>query len=171
MDGLEISDPTFWVSLGAALLCGLAVGLERQLRGHAAGLRTCALIAMGSMLFARMGAALQTEGGDPTRVVGQIVVGVGFIGAGVIFNRKRMVRGITTAAVVWSLAAIGALAGIGAPGTAVVMAAVTLAILILVGSLEKRIPRLRRGDHAPREDVPHPAPADPLRPEHDERAN
>lgn len=148
MPGLDVADPTLWTALGAALLCGLAIGLQRQLRGHAAGLRTCALISMGCMLFARMGVALDAEGGDPTRVVGQIIVGVGFLGGGVIFNRKRIVRGMTSAAVIWSLAAIGSLAGIGAPVTALVVAGAVLAVLVLVGTLEGAIPQLRRGDHA-----------------------
>lgn len=152
MSGLSISDPSLWQSLGAALACGLAIGLERQLRGHAAGMRTCALIAIGSMLYARMGSAVASEaGGDPTRIVGQIVTGVGFLGAGVIFNRKRVVRGMTTAAVIWTLAGIGTLAGVGAPGLALVMAGVVLVVLVGIAALESRVAFLRRGDHA---DVP-----------------
>lgn len=147
MSALDVSDPGLWQALGAALLGGLLIGFERQVRGRPAGLRTCALIALGSMLFARMGIALESGTGDPARMAGQIAVGVGFLGAGVIFNRRRIVHGMTTAAVVWVLAAIGAIAGIGAPLTALVMAALSVAVLVLVGLLEDRLDFLRRGDH------------------------
>jgi putative Mg2+ transporter-C (MgtC) family protein len=148
----DLANPDLWWAVGASLLCGFGIGLERQLRGHAAGLRTCALITLGSMLFARLGLALYVHAGqpvgDPTRMAGQVVVGVGFLGAGVIFNHRRIVHGMTTAAVVWLLSALGALAGVGAPGTAVALAAVALLALVLVGLLEGRSSWLRHGLHA-----------------------
>ncbi len=86
----------------AAALGGL-IGLERELRGYPAGIRTMALITMGSMLFTDVS---QILGGDD-RVAAGIVTGIGFLGAGVIFRERFTVRGITTAATIWSSAAIG----------------------------------------------------------------
>ena len=86
----------------AAALGGL-IGLERELRGYPAGIRTMALITMGSMLFTDVS---QILGGDD-RVAAGIVTGIGFLGAGVIFREQFTVRGITTAATIWSSAAIG----------------------------------------------------------------
>jgi len=86
----------------AAVLGGL-IGLERELRGYPAGIRTMALIAMGAMLFTDIS---QILGGDD-RVAAGIVTGIGFLGAGVIFREGYTVRGITTAATIWASAAIG----------------------------------------------------------------
>ncbi len=86
----------------AAALGGL-IGLERELRGYPAGIRTMALITMGSMLFTDVS---QILGGDD-RVAAGIVTGIGFLGAGVIFREQFTVRGITTAATIWASAAIG----------------------------------------------------------------
>jgi putative Mg2+ transporter-C (MgtC) family protein len=86
----------------AAALGGL-IGLERELRGYPAGIRTMALITMGSMLFTDVS---QILGGDD-RVAAGIVTGIGFLGAGVIFREGYTVRGITTAATIWASAAIG----------------------------------------------------------------
>jgi putative Mg2+ transporter-C (MgtC) family protein len=86
----------------AAALGGL-IGLERELRGYPAGIRTMALITMGSLLFTDVSRIL---GGDD-RVAAGIVTGIGFLGAGVIFREGYTVRGITTAATIWASAAIG----------------------------------------------------------------
>ena len=86
----------------AAGLGGL-IGLERELRGYPAGIRTMALITMGSMLFTDVS---QLLGGDD-RIAAGIVTGIGFLGAGVIFREGYTVRGITTAATIWAAAAIG----------------------------------------------------------------
>ena len=86
----------------AAGLGGL-IGLERELRGYPAGIRTMALITMGAMLFTDIS---QLLGGDD-RIAAGIVTGIGFLGAGVIFREGYTVRGITTAATIWSASAIG----------------------------------------------------------------
>lgn len=106
--------------LVATVLCA-AVGLERELRYRDAGLRTQTLVGLGSALFtllSKYGFA-DVLGNDvtldPSRVAAQIVSGVGFIGAGLIFVRRNAVRGLTTAAVVWLSAAVGAAAGAGLP--------------------------------------------------------
>ena len=89
--------------LAFAVILGGLIGLERELRGYPAGIRTMALITMGSMLFTDVS---QILGGDD-RVAAGIVTGIGFLGAGVIFREQFTVRGITTAATIWASAAIG----------------------------------------------------------------
>jgi len=89
--------------LALAAVLGGFIGLERELRGNPAGIRTMALITMGAMLFTDVS---QLLGGDD-RVAAGIVTGIGFIGAGVIFREQFTVRGITTAATIWAAAAIG----------------------------------------------------------------
>ncbi len=89
--------------LAFAVVLGGLIGLERELRGYPAGIRTMALITMGSMLFTDIS---QLLGGDD-RVAAGIVTGIGFLGAGVIFREGYTVRGITTAATIWASAAIG----------------------------------------------------------------
>src|SRR6266571_336415 len=97
--------------LGRLVLAGFLgafIGVEREVRGYPAGIRTLALVALGSCLFTDISRLL---GGDD-RVAAQIVTGIGFIGAGVIFREGYTVRGITTAATIWSAAAIGMSIGI-----------------------------------------------------------
>ena len=89
--------------LAFAAALGALIGLERELRGYPAGVRTVALVALGSALFTDVS---QLLGGDD-RVAAGIVTGIGFLGAGVIFREGYTVRGITTAAALWSAAAIG----------------------------------------------------------------
>ncbi|MEX0800567.1 MAG: MgtC/SapB family protein [Dehalococcoidia bacterium] len=89
--------------LALAALCGGIIGLERELRGYPAGIRTLALVAMGSALFTDVS---QILGGDD-RVAAGIVTGIGFLGAGVIFREGYTVRGITTAATIWAASALG----------------------------------------------------------------
>jgi putative Mg2+ transporter-C (MgtC) family protein len=105
---------TFVIRLGIALILGTVVGLERQWHHRMAGTRTNALVSVAAAAFAMVGIALSgVEGGS--RVIGQIVSGVGFLGAGVIFKEGGTVHGLNTAATIWCSAAVGALAGIGYP--------------------------------------------------------
>ena len=102
----------FVYRVGLALLCGLIIGLERQWRQHPAGLRTNALISLGSCLFASLSTLVEHDS-SPTRVAGQIVTGVGFLAGGVILRDGLTVKGLTTAATIWCTAAIGTLTGCG----------------------------------------------------------
>jgi putative Mg2+ transporter-C (MgtC) family protein len=95
-----------------ALVLGGMVGAERQWRQRFAGLRTNALVAVGAAMFALLGAMTPDEL-SPTRVAAQIVSGIGFLGAGVIFKEGLTVRGLNTAATLWCSAAVGALVGTG----------------------------------------------------------
>lgn len=144
----EMFDPALWSRVAMALLCGGMVGLERQLRGKPAGMRTSSLICLGTAMFVYLGTNLGGLAGDPSRVLGQVVTGIGFLGAGVIMTRDGMVTGVTSAAVVWMLAAAGSAIGFGRFGSALAMSLVTVAILIGVQFLEHAFAALRRGVHA-----------------------
>ena len=138
---------SFWISIGVAVLCGAIVGLERQVRGKPAGVRTSILICLGTAVFIRLGASLAGPMADPARVLGQLVTGVGFLGAGVMFSREGTVVGVTTAAVVWVLAATGAAIGFGLYAGALALALVTVVILVGIELLESSVRWLARGVH------------------------
>ncbi|MBE3098588.1 MAG: MgtC/SapB family protein [Planctomycetes bacterium] len=125
--------------LVVACLLGAVIGLEREVRQKAAGLRTNALIAFGAALFTILGLELAAGGGDPSRVASTIVTGIGFLGAGAILRTDKTVHGLTTAATIWVNAAIGMAAGSGAYALAVAATAIALVVLWLVGIFEKRI--------------------------------
>jgi len=143
----EAWDSGLWTRVGVALLCGVIVGLERQLRGKPAGIRTCSLICLGTTLFVYLGAGMDTEHGDPARVLGQVVTGIGFLGAGVIMTRNGLLTGVTSAAVIWLLAAVGSAVGLGRYGAALTLAVVSVAVLVGVEQLEHAFSSLRRGVH------------------------
>ena len=96
------------IQLIFSIVLGFLIGLERESSGKDIGIRTTSLITLGSTLFTLISVNLA---GDPTRIVGQIVTGVGFIGAGLIFKDENHTHGLTTAATIWCAAAIGALVG------------------------------------------------------------
>ncbi|MFQ5734032.1 MAG: MgtC/SapB family protein [Planctomycetaceae bacterium] len=120
----------FWSEILVAILCGAILGIERELHGKPAGLRTCVLIVLGTALFVRLGLLIESDNADPTRVLGQVVTGIGFLGAGVMFSRGYTVKGVTTAAVIWMLAAIGAMTGAGYYGAAIAVTLVALVVLV-----------------------------------------
>jgi putative Mg2+ transporter-C (MgtC) family protein len=135
----------FWMHVGTAVLCGGLIGVERQLRGKAAGIRTSILICLGTALFVSLGASMPSDRVDPTRVLAQVVSGIGFLGGGVILARKGLIVGVTSAAVIWVLAALGAMIGLGHLAATLVLTLVTLAVLIGVELLEGAFRRLRQG--------------------------
>jgi len=145
MDFFDPLTRPFWATVGMALLCGTIVGFERQFRGKPAGVRTSILICLSTSVFIHLGATASSDHGDPGRVLGQLVTGVGFLGAGVILAREGVVTGVTTAAVIWMLAAIGAAIGLGHQLGAVVLALVTVGVLTGVELLESSIRWLTRG--------------------------
>jgi len=131
--------------IGMALLCGAIVGIERQLRGKPAGVRMSILICTSTAVFIHLGDVAVGATGDPVRVLGQLVTGVGFVGAGVIMAREGTVTGVTTAAVIWVLAAIGAAIGLGLYPGALALALVTVGVLTGVELLESSLRWLARG--------------------------
>ena len=152
MDYFDPSVSSFWAVIGMAVLCGGIVGLERQYRGKPAGVRTSILVCLGASVFIHLGTALSGDASDPARVLGQLVTGIGFLGAGVMFSRQGVVNGVTTASVIWILAAIGAAIGLGRYDGALALAVTTVAILVGVELLESSLKWLTRGVHQRDED-------------------
>jgi putative Mg2+ transporter-C (MgtC) family protein len=144
-DPLDPGRTEFWLRLGTAILCGGIIGLERQLRGKAAGIRTSILICLGTELFVGLGSSFGGERVDPTRVLGQVVTGIGFLGGGVILAREGAVVGVTSAAVIWVLAALGSLIGLGHLVASLVLTVATVGLLTGVELLESVFRRLREG--------------------------
>jgi putative Mg2+ transporter-C (MgtC) family protein len=119
-----------------ALVLGAVVGLERERQERAAGLRTVTMVSIGSCLFTIIG-AYGFSPTDPSRVAAQIVTGIGFLGAGTIFLRKDLVRGLTTAATIWAVAAIGMAAGTAQYFEAAFTTLLILAVLMVLKPIEK----------------------------------
>jgi putative Mg2+ transporter-C (MgtC) family protein len=109
---------------------GAIIGYQRERSGKPAGLRTHALISMGAAMFTAAG-ELVFSGGDPSRMAAAVVAGVGFLGAGAILHRHQRTEGLTTAATMWVVAAIGMAAGAGLYVIASATALLTLIILVL----------------------------------------
>lgn len=132
--------------LGLAFILCAFIGLERQFRQKAAGFRTHVLVGTGSAAFTLVSAfgfapVLGDEVVlDPSRIAAQIVSGIGFLGAGVIFTRKSVIRGLTTAATIWVAAAVGMAAGAGMPSLAIGLTAAHLVALLVFGPIVSRIP-------------------------------
>ena len=134
--------------LGSATLVGAVLGLNRELRGKPAGLRTNALVSLGSALFVLAGIAVASGSGDlqgnvTSRVMQGVITGIGFLGAGVILRDTSgtQVHGITTAATIWLTAALGVLCGVGMWTLALLGAAITLVVLVLGSPLERFLHR------------------------------
>lgn len=126
-----------------AVLLGAVLGYEREMRDSAAGLRTHMLVALGAALFVLVPLEAGVSSADLTRVLQGVVSGVGFLGAGAIIKLSdgRLVRGLTTAASIWTTAAIGVAAGMGREMTAIVSTLLALAILAILLRLEARARR------------------------------
>src|SRR5438874_11955249 len=112
---IEMFRLELFLQLALATLFGGAIGLERELGGKPAGLRTNILICIGSVLYTKLSITLAAGTADPTRIAAQIVTGVGFIGAGTILHARGAGVGLTSAATIWVVAAIGVALG-GADG-------------------------------------------------------
>jgi putative Mg2+ transporter-C (MgtC) family protein len=143
-----ISIQTALLRLGLALVLGALVGFERERDENAAGLRTHALVALGSSLFMIVSAfgfadilGTRNVGLDPSRIASQVVSGIGFLGAGTILLRKEIIRGLTTAAAVWVVAAIGLACGAGLLIEAALTTLLTIIVLALLQPLRQRLRR------------------------------
>lgn len=121
-----------------ACLLGALIGLEREVSGKAAGVRTNLLICMGAAFFTLLSGVLAGEGGNKGQVASNIVQGIGFLGAGLILHNRNRVSGLTSAASVWVVASIGMACGAGLYAAAVVAAIVVVLALEVVGFLERR---------------------------------
>lgn len=140
------ADPSFWagveplIRLLVAAGLGGAIGVERELSEKPAGLRTNMLICLGAALFTQMSVLIahlaETPIGDPTRIAAQIVSGMGFLGAGTILQARGNIRGLTTAATLWVVAAIGMTVGAGQYATAIGTTILVIVVLVLLGRVE-----------------------------------
>lgn len=140
--------PYDWSSIGTAVACGTIVGTERQLRGKPVGIRTAALITLGTYLFLATSFLLKGVINDPSRVIGQIITGIGFLGAGVMLTKDGAVMGVTSAATIWVLAAIGIMIATDHQEAAIKLSVLVVTILYGVSWLEEHTKALSRGVHA-----------------------
>ncbi|MEO5969808.1 MAG: MgtC/SapB family protein [Bdellovibrionia bacterium] len=127
-----------------ALLCGGVIGLERELKNKAAGIKTNMLICLGAALYTSTSIMITSEASgnalaDPSRIAAQIVSGIGFLGGGTIIQSRGAITGLTTAATIWVVAAIGVCIGIGHAELAVAWTFAVLLVLILTSIFEDRI--------------------------------
>jgi putative Mg2+ transporter-C (MgtC) family protein len=133
------------VRLIIAAALGAAIGAEREIHGHPAGIRTHMLVALGAALFTVLSIHGFTTDGratgsiDPTRIAAQIVSGIGFLGAGAILKDGVVIRGLTTAASLWAISAVGMAAGAGEQILATVGAAIILTSLWPINALAERL--------------------------------
>jgi putative Mg2+ transporter-C (MgtC) family protein len=152
---LLLGEPTgqSWLQLAElalAFVLSASIGLEREIRQKSAGLRTYTLVGFSSalvMLVSKYGFTDILESGrvvlDPSRIAAQIVSGIGFIGGGLIFVRKDIVRGLTTAATVWLTAAVGMACGAGLPILAIAVMFGHFIVIFVFPSIERRLPKSR----------------------------
>ena len=148
------------LQLAMAAMLGGAIGLERELGGKPAGLRTNILICMGAVLYTSLGITMM--GTDPSRVAAQIVTGVGFIGAGTILHARGAVVGLTSAATIWVVAAIGVALGAGRYLEATGATLAVFAVLQGLGRLEKLVERHTTRSHVQVHARPEPDPVEDL---------
>jgi putative Mg2+ transporter-C (MgtC) family protein len=135
---VEVED---MIAMLVSIICGGIIGFEREYKSKSAGFRTIILISLGSTIFTIVS---KHGAGADDRISANIITGIGFIGAGVIFKDKISVRGLTTAAVIWTSAAIGMTTGIGYHALALTLTGITLVILLMVTSIEKMIAKLQK---------------------------
>lgn len=122
----------FALRLTVGLFLGAVIGFEREIHSQPAGFRTHSVVALGAAIFTVVSAyAFTGPGSDPTRIAAQIVSGIGFIGAGTILQSRGQIRGLTTAASLWSVAGIGMASGAALYGVAVIGTVLMLVILSL----------------------------------------
>jgi putative Mg2+ transporter-C (MgtC) family protein len=140
---MELLDFTIRISLAVAF--GLIIGLERQLTGHVAGIRTNILVSMGACIFTLFSQLVGAE--DITRVAAQVVTGIGFLCSGIIFKEGLNVKGLNTAATIWCIAAIGVLCASGMILHATVAAGILLGVNLFLRFVTDKIRPLERTKH------------------------
>jgi putative Mg2+ transporter-C (MgtC) family protein len=145
--------------LAIGLVLGAVIGFERELHRQPAGFRTHSLVALGSAMFTIISAyGFAGSSVDPTRIAAQIVSGIGFIGAGTILQHRGNIRGLTTAASLWAVAAIGMAAGAGLLAMALIGTLLILVVLALLDAVEDFV--RRRMGLEPRPPAPQPDPTE-----------
>jgi putative Mg2+ transporter-C (MgtC) family protein len=140
-------DPYSWEAIFTAIFCGTVIGLERQFRGKPVGIRTSSLIVLGTYLFLSTAFMLKGDVVDPSRVIGQVITGIGFHGAGVILAKDGAVVGVTSAATIWVLAAVGVMISTGNHLNAIRISLLVVLILYGVDLLETHTKAFTKGVH------------------------
>jgi putative Mg2+ transporter-C (MgtC) family protein len=141
-------DPYKWSSIGTALFCSFVIGFERQFRGKPVGIRTASLITLGTYLFLATAFMLKGQIVDPSRVVGQVITGIGFLGAGVMLAKDGAVVGVTSAATIWVLAAIGVMIASDNLVASIKISLLVILILYGIDALEEHTKAFSRGVHS-----------------------
>ena len=140
-------EPYDWLAIATTLLCGTIIGLERQLRGKPVGIRTSSLIVLGTYIYVHTALNVVTDASDPSRIIGQVITGIGFLGAGVMLSRDGVVMGVTSAATIWSLASIGVCISVGFLATAIKLSVIVVLVLVGVDIQEEHSAAMTRGVH------------------------
>ena len=143
--------PIILVRCGVAAVCGGLIGIERELKDKPAGFRTNILICLGASIYMAIGLLVPAEQVDPTRIAAQVVTGIGFLGAGCIIQAEGHIRGLTTAATIWVVAAIGIVSGAGYPVLALIASLMVIVTLAALQRVEKRFFSGDRFDHEGRD--------------------
>lgn len=134
---------TYTLRIFLALSLGVIIGLEREWRNKDSGIRTNSMVAMGSAIFVLISLKIVDDNDDVTRIIGQVVTGVGFLGAGVIFRQGANVHGLNSAAIIWCSAAIGCLSAAGFIYEALISTGFVLFTNIVILPLERWLARRR----------------------------
>lgn len=136
---IEVFRLDLFAKLLGAVLIGGGIGLEREFKGKPAGLRTNILICVGSALLMDLSIGLSAKyGGDPGRIAAQVVTGIGFLGAGTILHTRGMITGLTSAATIWVVAAIGLTIGAGLFVEALGATLAVMIVLVGLGWVERK---------------------------------
>ena len=142
LDNLYAVLPSYLVgalAVGVAALCGAAIGWDRERLKKPAGLTTMALICVGAAVYTQASLMMGADADDPARIAAQIVTGIGFLGAGAILRDRGAVTGLTTAATIWAVAAVGIVVGTGYVAGGIGLTALILGILTGVKGIEARV--------------------------------
>jgi putative Mg2+ transporter-C (MgtC) family protein len=143
------------ISIILAAFLGAAIGLEREISGKAAGLRTNLLICLGAAVFTIISRQMVAgTDGEISRIAAQVVTGVGFLGAGAVIQDRRGVHGLTTAATIWLVASIGMACGAHYYELAVITTLIAIIVLIGLGKLAKPLERYTQKRQFKTEDTP-----------------
>ena len=136
--------PYFVPKVLVATLCGVIIGIDRELKQKVAGVRTFILISVGCAVFSAISVLMSdNQIIDPTRIIGQIITGIGFLGAGVIVKNDDKIIGVTTAAFIWCISAVGVLAGIGAIWTPIILTFGLLIVSLVFEKFETYIKKIK----------------------------
>lgn len=135
--------PTLFTRILIATICGIIIGIDRELKQKVAGIRTFILISVGCAIFSSISMLMAGENSDPSRIVGQIITGIGFLGGGVIIKTDDKIIGVTTAAFIWCVSAIGVLAGLGAIWTPILLSFGLLIVSMIFEKFESFIKKIK----------------------------